>query len=241
MLLRRSARRQVSHRIVTEPNSAESETVRHVRTAIALAHPSGHTKVLMVTSALPGDGKSTLALMIGRQSAHNGNRVIVVEAEMRRPSFGAELSNIPTKGLADYLLGEAELDEVVAHDPISGMHFIPAGRSTHLASELLGSKRLTDLLATLSSNYDFIVLDTPPVTVVADALHLGRSVDAAVLVVKWGATARHLVLDAAKKLRAGKVPVIGTVMTGVDPARYRRYGRGALAYDYAKSYYIHRE
>ena len=159
---------------------------------------------------------------------------------MRRPSFGAELASLPVKGLGDYLLGEATLDEVICRDPVSGMDVIAAGKSSHLASELLASKRLTELLSTLSADYDFIVLDTPPVAVVADALHLGQSVDAAVLVVRWSGTERHLVLDAAKKLRAAKVPVIGTIMTGVNPRRYRHYGRGALPYHYAKNYYVRR-
>jgi len=195
------------------------------------------TKVVMITSAVPGEGKTTFALMLGRQSAATGKRTIVVEAEMRRPKFGRDLQPLPAKGLSDYLMSRASLEEVIGVDADSGLHFISAGNSSHNSGELLGSARMAALLDHLGVRYDLVVIDTPPAAIVADALQLSGMVDAAILLVKWASTPRHLVLDGMKKLQAAKAPLVGAVMTQVDARKYKLYGQGPLAYDYARSYY----
>jgi Mrp family chromosome partitioning ATPase len=93
------------------------------------------------------------------------------------------------------------------------------------------------LLDNLSAHYDLVVIDTPPADIIADALQLSGIVDAAILLVKWASTPRHLVLDGIKKLQAAKAPLVGAVVTQVDARKYKSYGRGPLAYDYARSYY----
>jgi capsular exopolysaccharide synthesis family protein len=230
-------RAQVSARIVAEPMSAMSETVRLAQTAITFSRADRQPKIVMVTSAVPAEGKTTLALMMARQSALAGKRTVVVEAEMRRPTFYKELTPLPPKGLAEYLRSNAALDDIVGIDATSGMHFIAACGQSKFSSELLASPRMAALLRELGTRYDLIILDTPPATIVADALQLGGVIDAAVLVVKWNSTPKHLALDAAKKLRAANVPLVGAVMTQVDARRYKFFGQGTLPYDYAKAYY----
>jgi capsular exopolysaccharide synthesis family protein len=234
-------RTNVSRQIIASPTSAISEAVRLVRTAITFSRSDRRPRVIMVTSAVPAEGKTTLALMLARQSALAGRRTILVEAEMRKPSLGKELSPLPAKGLADYLLDCATLNEVVGVDAASGMHFIADGEHHNAvdrsSGELLGSPRMAALLQQLSSQFDLVVLDTPPATIVADALQFGESVDAAILVVKWGSTPKHLVLDAASKLRAARVPLVGAVLTQVDARKYRSYGHGPLPHEYATGYY----
>lgn len=234
-LLRR--RLPVSQQVMSKPTSAMSELVRLAGTAITLSHAQQAPKIIMVTSSVPAEGKSTFALMLARQSAHAGKRVIVVEAEMRKPTFGDELSDLPAKGLAEYLLGRASLDEVIGVDRASGAHFIAVREQSKFSAELLGGAQMRALLQLLRQAYDLIVLDTPPTLIAADALQLGRAVNSTVLVVKWGSTPRHMVLDAVRKLRTANVPVSGIVMTQVDAQRYRSYGHGQLPYEYAKAYY----
>ncbi len=230
----------VSERMLTQPNSSLSETVRLVRTAITFSHVSRPPKIIMVTSAVPGEGKTTFTMMMARLSAVSGKRVLVIEAEMRRPCFARELnSNLPKKGLTDYLLGEATIDEVIGVDKASGAHFIAVRKPVQHPGDLLASARMSELLDEAAKRYDLVVLDTPPATIVSDALELGRgqAIDAAVLLVKWASTPAHLVVDAARKLRAINVPLAGTVLTQVDPKRYSSYGGGRLAYQYGKNYY----
>jgi capsular exopolysaccharide synthesis family protein len=211
--------------------------VRLVRTAITFSRADHQPQIVMVTSAVPAEGKTTLALMVARQSALAGNRVIVLEAEMRKPTFEKDLAPLPAKGLAEYLLSRASLEEIIGVDASSGVHFIAARERSKFPSELLSSPKMSALLTELRGKYDFIVIDTPPATVVADALQLGEGIDAAVLAVKWNSTPQHLVLDATRKLRAANVPLVGAVMTQVDARRYKFFGQGALPYEYAKNYY----
>lgn len=227
----------VSNLAVTEPSSALSESLRLTRAAIASSHIDKLPKVVMVTSAVPGEGKTTFALMFARQSAAGGTRTIVVEAEMRRPKFGRDLGDLPPKGLTDYLHGRARSDEIIGVDAVSGMHFIAAGNSDHGSGEMLGSPRMAALLHSLASQYELVVVDTPPAAIVADALRLSGMVDAVILLVKWASTPTQLVHDGIKKLRAAKAPLIGVVMSQVDARRYQSYGYGPLAYQYARSYY----
>ncbi len=226
-----------SRQLIAEPLSAMSESIRLARTAIAVSGPERAPKVVMITSAVPGEGKTTFALMLARQSAASGTRTIIVEAEMRRPRFSRDLQAIPVKGLADYLMGRASLDEILGIDPDSGMHYIAAGELMQGSCELLASSRMEALLRGLASDYDLVVVDTPPAAVVADALQLSGMVDACILTVKWASTPRHLVLDAIKKLQAARAPLAGVVLTQVDAYKYKFYGQGTLPYEYARGYY----
>ena len=223
---------------ISQPSSAVSEALRLTRAAIASSRSDRQPKTVMITSAVPGEGKTTFALMVGRQSAFTGNRTIVIEAEMRRPRFARDLQPVPQKGLTDYLAARATFEDVVGFDAISGMHYIAAGNPDHNAVELLGSARMAALLHGLGTQYDLILIDTPPAAIVADALKLSTMVDATILLVKWASTPRHLVLDGIKKLRTAKAPLVGVVMSQVDARKYKYYGQGALPYEYARSYYV---
>jgi capsular exopolysaccharide synthesis family protein len=237
-LVRRRA--PISREVVAEPTSAMSEAVRQARTAIALTRRERPPKVVMIASAVPGEGKTTFALMLARLSAQAGKRVLAIEAELRKPTFAKEFDRLPEKGLAEHLLGRAALEEVIGVDPASGVNFIAVRERSKSAAELLGSPQMAALLRQVRGDYDLVVLDTPPAMIVADAFELGHAVDSTVLVVKWGSTPRHMVLDAARKLRAAGVPLDGAVMTQVDSRRYASYGHGQLPYEYAKAYYATR-
>src|SRR5262249_22505991 len=112
----RRTRAPVSSFLLNNPSSALSESLRLTRVAIASSRSDRVPKTVMVTSAVPGEGKTTFTMMLGRQSAANGKRTIVIEAEMRRPKFARELQGLPAKGLSDYLAGRANLDEIIGLD-----------------------------------------------------------------------------------------------------------------------------
>lgn len=230
----------VSMQMLLQPNSSLSETVRLVRTAITFSHAAQSPKVVMVTSAVPGEGKTTFSMMMARLSAVAGKRVLIIEAEMRRPSFARELNDeMPAKGLTEYLQGDASFEDVVGIDKASGAHFIAVRRPYKFSAELLATPRMVELLDLARQRYDLIVLDTPPASIVSDAVALGHghAIDAAVLLVKWGSTPAYLVQDAVRKLRAANVPLVGTVLTQVSIKHYASFGEGQLPYHYAKNYY----
>jgi Mrp family chromosome partitioning ATPase len=134
-------------------------------------------------------------------------------------------------GLGDLLTGQGLPDDVVYRDS-SGAHLIFAGKIKPRQTHLLFSDRMRYLLESLQKHYDLVLIDTPPVLVGAEILHLSRLVDKAIYVVRWGHTPRHLALKALRQLAAAGAPVAGTVLSQVDTKSYRRYARSGQDYGY---------
>jgi capsular exopolysaccharide synthesis family protein len=223
------------------PGSAEAESVGLVRTAITKARSGHATKTLLVTSALPGEGKSAFALALCASAVRTGQRSLIIEADLRKPSLAAELRISPTVGLGEFLRGDATIEEIIRTDAETGVDIIPCARPAQDAVALLRSERMSQLILDSSEIYDFIVIDTPPVMLVEDALQIDSSVlDAVVIAVKWGGSPRNIVEQAFRRVVEMGLPLIGSVMTQVDPKRYASYGNGRLPIDYAGRYYLMR-
>lgn len=224
----------VAHFVVKKPTSAFSEGVRAVRTALQFANPDKPVQVVMITSSVPQEGKSIFAASLAQLTAHGGSRVLLIDADMRRPSMGKKLGLEPKQGLAEVLIGKAKLKEVVLTEKASGLHVVPALANTQFAQELLGSEKMSKLLADARKDYDLIVLDCPPVMAVADAVTLSKLCDAVVFVARWGTTPRVLAAHAMKQLRNAHANVAGVVLTRVDLEKQQAYGYGDYGYYYGK-------
>jgi succinoglycan biosynthesis transport protein ExoP len=187
-------------------------------------------KIIMITSALPKEGKSVFASALARNVAAAGWRVMLIECDFGRPSLAARFG-IPTgPGLCDILTGELlGATAAVLHEPAPRLHVITAGRVAGDGQELLASDRMTALLAASRRQYDLVLLDTPPVLPVADALVLARQADATLMVVRWEKTARSAAQDAMRLLRESRARIFGTVMTRVDAKIAARSG-GRISY-----------
>jgi capsular exopolysaccharide synthesis family protein len=177
----------------------------------------GHPRLLMVTSALPREGKSVFAAGLARNAAAAGLRVMLLECDFGCPSLAGQFGLPPGAGLGEILTGRVLGDRAsVIHETAPRLHVITAGGTEGDPQELLASSRMTELLAALRARYDLVILDTPPVLPVADALLLARRADATLLVVRWEATARAATQDALRLLHASRARIAGTVMTRVD-------------------------
>jgi len=173
--------------------------------------------VVMVTSALPREGKSVFAARLARNAARAGWRVMLVECDFRRPSIAAMFGLPPGPGLSQVLNGTLLGSEDAAlHQPVSQLHVLPAGWVQGDPQELLASRRMEALLAAARERYDLVILDTPPVLPVPDALVLGARADATLMLVRWEKTPRAVVQDAVRILRESRARVMGTVMTRVN-------------------------
>ena len=174
----------------------------------------GDQKSCMVASALPQEGKSVLALTLARNAAAAGWRVLLLECDFGCPTLAAQLRVKPMAGLSDILggtmLGERR-DVINEFEP--RLHVITAGNTKGNSQELLASFRMSELLSTLRTKYDLVLLDTPPVLAAADALVLARQVDTTMLVVRWEKTTRSATQDAVRLLYASRARIMGAVMT----------------------------
>jgi succinoglycan biosynthesis transport protein ExoP len=187
-------------------------------------------KVLMITSALPKEGKSAFALGLARSASAAGLQVLLVECDFRCPSLGVQFGLQTAPGLRNLLtsgvLGETSK---VIHEPEPGLHIILGGHGKGDPQELLASDKMHALVASVRARYDLVVLDTPPVLPVADALVVAKQADATLMVVRWEKTARTPTLDAVRLLHDCRARIIGAVMTRVDRRTAARLG-GSIAY-----------
>ena len=219
-------RRKVLRYLMEKPTSASAEAVRSLRTSLTLTSLDGPPKVILSTSSVPGEGKTTNALALGQSLATMGRRVLVIEGDLRRRTFPQYFDRIPKAGFVSVLAGEAELGDVVFRPEGYPAEILPAQKTKINAADLYSSERFRDLLAALREAYDHVIIDTPPVLVVPDARIVAQHSDAVLFTVRWDHTPRGQVEEALRLFRAGGQEVTGLVLAQIDPRGMRRYGYG---------------
>lgn len=213
-----------------------AESIRGIRSNLQFIDAGGmKRRVLLVTSSIPGEGKSTMSLSLAASLAEAGNRVAIVDADLRNPSV-ARLAGIEGgAGLTDVLLGRVEIDDVIQPAGVGGkLLVIAAGRVPPNPAELLASPGFSELIARLRTQVDYIIVDSPPVLAVADAFELSRVVDGFVLVAGAERVRRPQLETAVAALRQIGAPLVGVIAnrlarTGVDAYGYYAYGYQAQA------------
>lgn len=193
--------------------SARAEAFRQLRTNLQFVDLERPVQVLVVTSSLPEEGKSTTAANVALAFADSGQRVLLLEADLRRPRVAEYLGLEGAVGLTNVLMGQVSLDEVLQTWGESGLTVLPSGTLPPNPSELLGSVWMSELISTLRERFNLIIIDTPPLLPVTDAAVASSLADGAVLVVRYGKTTRHQVGVALRSLKAVDARVLGSVLT----------------------------
>lgn len=212
-----------------DPKSLAAEAYRTIRTGILLSQAGEAPRTILVTSAQSGEGKTTTALNLAACLASSGGRVVLLDADLRRPNVLKTLEGQNSgKGLVELLTGQAKLDEVMRTDVLKRVSVITSGRVPPNPAELLGSQEMSNLLRSLDEHFDYVLIDSPPVLPVTDSVILSRIVDGVVLVVKGGATPKKVVFDAKKRLSSVGAQILGVVLNDVnilggDYYYYNRY------------------
>ena len=203
--------------LLERPNAPESEAVHALRTTLLLCHKKGTLKVILVTSPLPGEGKTTLASNLAIALSACG-RTCLVDADLRRPSIGNNFQITPGKGLEHYLRGVAGFEEI-AIEPLTtkNLVLIPTILPSDNAIQMLTNGRMGELISRLRSSFDFVVLDTPPILPYADGRALAPIADGVVLVGRAGLTSRGAIVRSMELLaEVQSPPILTTVLNGVD-------------------------
>ncbi|MEA3641100.1 MAG: polysaccharide biosynthesis tyrosine autokinase [Lamprobacter sp.] len=228
-----------SQYVLKKPTSAYGEALRSVYTALAFTRAGApKPKRLLITSSLPGEGKTTFCVSLSRLLARAGNtRVLLIEADLRRGKISSTVfgntAASDTAAFADYLTGEvSDWRQCIQTDPDSGLAVIPTSGKIEHPQTLLQSDAMQRLLSEAAVAYDVVIVDSPPLLAVSDALVLSHYVDSTLFVVKWESTAREAVKNALSMLRKAHAPEGGAVLTQVNLKKHAYYGYG----DYA-SYY----
>ena len=216
-------------------DSTDAEAYRALRTNLRFSALGQKRNRILVTSAIPGEGKTTIVGNLAVVLAQSGLRVVIVSADLRKPQV-EEVFGMETRpsGLTSVLLGDATLSEVVVQIPLPSIdraYLVPSGQSPQNPAELLGSERMGTVLDRIeAAGADFVLLDSPPVLPVADALAMAHMVEGVIVVVKAGTTTRPQLTEVLDRLAQVSAPVIGIVLNEVSESRrygpYRgRYGR----------------
>lgn len=183
-------------------------------------------RVIGLTSAFPGDGKTTLALALARRATRSGRRVLLIDGDLRLRSLGRRVdAPEDAPGLAEILAGDVgSIERALYTDPCTRLRILPAGAVPERPHELLASPRARLLMAGLRELCDLVIVDLPPVLAVSDVLALAPALDEVLLVVRWQTTPREAVAAAARELAEVGLPVVGIALNAVDLATYGRYG-----------------
>lgn len=231
-----SRRSRIVDYIVSNPTSAMVEAVRNLRTSILLSTVDRTPKLIMMTSSMPGEGKTTLSLALAQNLAGMGKKVLVIEGDMRRRTFREFFEVGDRRGLLTAVLQDTPLDEIVHREPKLSFDILLGERANINAADFFASERFTSFLDRVRDAYDFIVVDTPPVLLVPDALVIAQSADVVAYVVQWDKTPRRQVADGLRAFATVNAPVTGLVLSQVDPRGMKRYGHGG---SYGQGYRAH--
>lgn len=226
--------------LVDRPSSSLAESVRDFRTSLLMADAEHPPQVVLISSASPGDGKSTTAAMLAHINARLGKRVLLLECDLRRPTFTQLFAAKPPGGLADLLAGTKSLTETVHHDQATGLDVIFAQDPGVNPSDVFSSRRFADVLQELRRVYDFIVIDSPPVLAVPDARIIARHADALVVCACWRKVTKPMIRAVMRQFSTIRVRLAGFVMTKVDQAKMAGEGYGEYATYYGASKAYHR-
>ena len=220
--------------LIRKPTSSFAESIRSLRTAILYSHVDKPPRALLITSAVPEEGKSLLSVSLARSSAMAGQKVLLVDADLRRPKISKILGGDNKATLADLFADQCTAEEVLNVEESTGMHYICARSGMPNPQDLLGSQHMRDFIRSITRHYDLVVIDSPPVLAASDALVLSRIVDATLFVVRWEHTPRQVVLGALRQLQSVGGTVAGVVLSRVNVRKHVRFGYGDSGYYYGK-------
>ncbi len=206
--------------IVAEPKSRTAEAYWRICTSILLSSANPRARVLLVTSALPGDGKSVTAYNIAAAMAKQSASVVLIEADLRHPGI-AQLAGIDgTRGLSGLLSSDVALDSVLqVHPQVKNLTILASGTMPDSPVELLSSERFAVTLQSLRSRFEYVIIDTPPVLLVADPLLIARHSDAIITVIRSGRLSRAVLKRLLAALAKPNTPILGYVLNDYDPKK----------------------
>jgi succinoglycan biosynthesis transport protein ExoP len=214
------------------PFSPYSEAMRTLRGSIHMSDVDRPPKVIHVTSTVPGEGKTTIATSLAISAASAGRKSLLIDADLRHPAASQFFGLEKEKGLVDLLVGNTTVDEVFRFHKDLKLTVIPAGSKSLNPPDVLGSERMKVLIAHLREKFDYIVLDTPPVGPVVDAVIVASLADKTIFIVEWASTPRELIETAVHQVSTHK-RIAGVVFNYVNLKRAKKYGG---EYYYGKSY-----
>jgi polysaccharide biosynthesis transport protein len=221
--------------VLNHLTSSYSEALRSVMTSVHFTNPENPPKSIMVTSSSPKEGKSTFSLSLARLMAASGSRVLLLDCDMRLPSIVKQLcpevleqvSEQPAT-LAKLLTGQCTFKDARRVDEKSGLHYVISTPDTPHSREILSSEMMQNFVKNMTSIYNYVIIDSPPVMALSDALMITKAVDTTIFLTRWENTQREVCISAIKQLTHSGAKMAGIVLNRVDLTRYERFDYGDI-------------
>ncbi len=214
------------------PKSQQSEAFRAIRTSIFFNGKGKSSQILQVTSPTPGDGKSTLAANLAVSLAQSGKKVLICDADLRRPTVHYLFGNDSDIGFTQVLKGEAEIEDAIADCDVDGLSIMPCGARPTNPSELLTSTRLYELFEVLREKFDYIIMDTPPMLAVTDPCAVAARADGVILALRIKKNIKLSASRAKEILDSVNAPILGIVVNGAGMVQGNYSNSGSYGYGY---------
>lgn len=220
--------------IQAKPHSPRAESYRSLRTNLQFINVDESSSTFVITSANPGEGKSTTSANLALALAETGSKVALIEADLRLPKVNEYLNVEGGAGLTDVLIGKAELNDVLQRWGRTQLYFLPAGRTPPNPSELLGSEGMRAVLSTLEDTFDYVIIDAPPVLAVTDAAVVARGNAGVLIAVASGSTKKPELEAAISALEKANANIVGVIVTMLPAKEAAGYGYGNYGYGDSK-------
>ncbi|KJV09594.1 hypothetical protein VZ95_10510 [Elstera litoralis] len=212
--------------VLNQRDGLFSEAIRSIRAALKVSSLGVPPKVILLTSAVAGEGKSLIALSLGRSAALDGMRVLLIDCDFRTPAVARGLKVPASNGLDHLLIHGASSGSPIRTDAASGLHYIPTEAAPHKSQELLGGRLFAGLLQEVRRHYDLIILDCPPLATVSDTVLITQLADATLVVTQWRKTKNHMLTRAVRRLAQGHSQAVALILNRIDPRLFDRYMNG---------------
>jgi len=209
--------------VFANPTSRAAECCRSIRTNILFSSADRAMKTITVSSPRPREGKTTTTIYLGTTMAQSGGKVLLIDTDLRRPRLHKSLGVSKQLGLTNLILGDATIDEVIKSTDIPNLYVLPTGPQPPNPAELLLTNRFKQVLADLEQRFDRILLDSPPVLAVTDAVVLSRLTNGVIVVAQAGKSQLDDVVNAARQFKDVDAPILGVILNDLDISD-RRYG-----------------
>jgi capsular exopolysaccharide synthesis family protein len=215
------------------PHARALEAYRSLRTALLLSHSGKPPQTILVTSALPGEGKSTTAANTAIALAQTGARTLIVDLDMRKPSLDEAFGIAAEQGMSTFLSGMSDFSSQIRETGLPNLLMVPAGPRAPNPAELIGSKRMATGMQLMREYFTYVVIDSPPVLELSDAMVVSQYVDGVIVVARGGRTPRKAVQRASDQLLQVGAKLLGVLVNNVRPGQsgYNYYGSMGSYYE----------